>query len=246
MGDLIIDLPAEEPYEKFKCRLIDTYAVCYQARIQKLLTKLSLGDKRPSHLLQEMRSFRGTTINAEFLKELWTQRLPTQIQLILKASDSDLDGLAKLANQINNVYNTSNSIMSLSTSSSSSNNQNLDQQIAELTKRVDAFIVKGRSRSRNRNASSRFRSKSGRSSTSTAGTDTSKREFCRYHSNKSLITSRLFIFDRKNCLIFLIGDVSVVPRKNIKMNSKLHEYKLFATNGPLLVINKPLLLLFSF
>lgn len=187
ISDLIVNIPEDNPYDKLKERLISTYAVSDQARIQKLLTQLTLGDKRPSHLLQEMRSLGGTTVNAEFLKELWTQRLPVQCQLILKASDADLDGLAKLADQINEVYNVSGSVMSLS-ASTSSNNQHaeplIQQQISELTKRFDAFMNKrSRSRGRSNNDNNNAGGKVCRSPTPAKSDSANKqgRDLCWYH-----------------------------------------------------------------
>lgn len=67
------------------------YADSEQAR----LDQIPLDVKRPSHVLQEMRGLAGAQVTNEFLKSLWTKRLPVQTQLIVKAFDADLNGLAK-------------------------------------------------------------------------------------------------------------------------------------------------------
>lgn len=55
ISDLIVTIPEHNPYSVLKDRFIARYADSGQARLQKLLDQIPLGDKRPSHVLQEMR-----------------------------------------------------------------------------------------------------------------------------------------------------------------------------------------------
>lgn len=177
ISDLIVTIPEDTPYTILKQRLIARYADSEQARLQKLLDQIPLGDKRPSHVLQEMRGLAGAQVTTEFLKSLWTKRLPLQTQLILKASDADLDGLAKLADQIGEVSMSTNSqVMSINTAadtatSTFSSNEIMRKQISELTNRLNKYEARSRSQSRsNKNNSTRDRSKT-----------PSGKELCWYH-----------------------------------------------------------------
>ena len=69
-------------------------------RLKKLLTGLSLGDKKPSHLLREMKELAGTGIGDRAIKSLWLQRLPSQCQAILSVCSVNIDELAVMADRI--------------------------------------------------------------------------------------------------------------------------------------------------
>lgn len=126
---------------------------------------LELGDKKPSFLLREMQQLSGNQLSEDILKNLWLQRLPSQVQAILTTSTDSLSRLATMADKINEV-NETNTIATVSASSKQCNCRAdesysvLELQIASLTKAVEELSRRGRSYDRNGTSQRRARSKS--------------------------------------------------------------------------------------
>lgn len=164
VSDLILNVPENQPYTTLKNRLISLYAESEQSRLQKLLGNLSLGDRRPSHLLREMKTLIGDQVAADstLLKQLWIRRLPKHTQAILAVSaEDDVDKMAALADKIIEVTHV-NEINSVSLSTSDRSYNDFKQQIDELTKVINS-LKSDRSRSRSashNNTDNKFRSRS--------------------------------------------------------------------------------------
>lgn len=82
VSDIIINPPTNDMYTTLKKRLIQRYAESEQLRLKKLLQEVSLGDRKPSDMLRDMRELAGTNVTDELLRSLWSQRLPEQMQMI--------------------------------------------------------------------------------------------------------------------------------------------------------------------
>ncbi|XP_063951644.1 uncharacterized protein LOC135153207 [Lytechinus pictus] len=97
--DFIIDPPAQDRYDKLRQRT----GVSEQKRIHQLLTAEELGDRKPTQLLRRMKQLLGdSTLEDSILKQLFLQRLPNNVRIIL-ASSSDavpIEQLAELADKI--------------------------------------------------------------------------------------------------------------------------------------------------
>lgn len=61
VSDAVLQPPAENKYQNLKALIIERYSDSAQTKIQKLLSEMSLGDQKPSVLLNEMRRLVGTT-----------------------------------------------------------------------------------------------------------------------------------------------------------------------------------------
>ncbi|GFQ96066.1 hypothetical protein TNCT_579691 [Trichonephila clavata] len=61
---------------------------------------MTLGDRWPSQLLQEIRTLASRKITEDVLKVLWLQRLPVAMLQILSICNEDLTGLTKVADKI--------------------------------------------------------------------------------------------------------------------------------------------------
>lgn len=108
--DLLEKPPASGKYEALKTALINTYADSNERQLRKLLKEIELGDQKPSQLLRRMRSLVNDQITQEVLRTLWMQRLPSQVQLILSASQGvDINKMDKIADKIVEV--SANSVM---------------------------------------------------------------------------------------------------------------------------------------
>lgn len=174
VSDIIINPPQEKPYSTLKQRLLERYADSEEKRLKKLLKDMDLGDRRPSHLLREMRELAGTKVNENLLKSLWFQLLPQQTQAILSLSDDDLSKLALLADKISEVTDNPQvcSIKKQQTVNKETDRiSNLELQISELTKTINSLKFQ-------RPARSQSRSKQGQRTRSASRTS----EICWYHA----------------------------------------------------------------
>lgn len=101
--DILIAPPQTEPYKILKAALVKRTSVSEQKRLNKLLTSEELGDRSPSQLLRRMQQLLGSnTLETSILKQLFLQRLPTNVQLILASTSDDVSlvALAALADKI--------------------------------------------------------------------------------------------------------------------------------------------------
>lgn len=103
VSDIILNPPATDKYKILSDRLINEFTDSEHQKIKKLLTELQLGDDKPSQLLRKMKELSGGQLQDEFLKNLWLQRLPTQIQTVLSVSSEHLDKLAEIADKVADV-----------------------------------------------------------------------------------------------------------------------------------------------
>lgn len=110
VSDILFTPPENNKYEALKTRLTNDFSDSETKRVQKLLSALHLGDQKPSMLLRQMRGLANGALNDEFLRNLWMQRLPLEIQSILSVSSETLDSLALLADKISEVRSDPNSI----------------------------------------------------------------------------------------------------------------------------------------
>lgn len=67
------------------------------------MSDITLGDMKPSQLLNEMRRLGDTAVPSEILKTLWLQRLPPHVQSILATSWDSLENLAVMADKITDI-----------------------------------------------------------------------------------------------------------------------------------------------
>jgi len=73
-----------------------------QQKLQRLLKDVELGDRKPSQLLRRMRQLWSGPANDDFLRELFLQRLPSNVRMTLVPSGSELT-LEKLADMADRI-----------------------------------------------------------------------------------------------------------------------------------------------
>ena len=106
--NLLLKPPTDNPYDALKEQLIRRRAASEQCRLQQLLTAEELGDRKPTQLLRRMQQLVGDRpgmIDGSFLQELFLQRLPYNVRMVLASSldSTSLDKLAEMANKIMEV-----------------------------------------------------------------------------------------------------------------------------------------------
>ena len=103
--DLILSPPADTPYATLKKELIKRTAGSHQQKLQKLLSGVELGDQKPSQLLRRMRQLWSGDADDILFRELFLQRLPANVRMVLASADPSisLDALAETADRVMEV-----------------------------------------------------------------------------------------------------------------------------------------------
>ncbi|XP_063990786.1 uncharacterized protein LOC135169590 [Diachasmimorpha longicaudata] len=164
--DIIINPPADIPYQTLKRTLITRFSKSREANLLQLLDRESIGDRSPSHYLRYLRSL-VPDIDDEVLKARWLSHLPEQTRACLVIQkDATITQLGELADKLHEVYHPT--VAAVSTSTVSMDVAQLTKQVAALTASVAALHKRdSRPRSSTRSGDSRGqRSKSRRRSSS--------------------------------------------------------------------------------
>lgn len=158
ISDAVLNPPIANKYEHFKAKVLDRFSMSEQKKIKKLLSEFTLGDRLPSHLLEEMRQHATKGVGEDLLRTLWLDCLPQNVRGILAASEGDLTAQAKLADKVMEVHDNRSNISQIK---SQENNRiaELEKKVDELTKLLERSINNNRSTSRSRSRSAANRDK---------------------------------------------------------------------------------------
>lgn len=101
VSDVVTTPPNHNKYGTLKDRLAGCFCDSEEKKLQILLKETALGDKKPSHLLREMRELSNNKVGEELLRTLWLQHLPKNVRGILSVSaDQTLTALVPLADKV--------------------------------------------------------------------------------------------------------------------------------------------------
>nr|VZI37436.1 unnamed protein product [Spirometra erinaceieuropaei] len=158
---LLANPPADAPYSALKAEILRLNSVSDRQRYHQLIKEESLGDRKPSELLRRMRCLLGDMqVDDKFVKEMFLERLPTDVQTILASGSQDLtvSQLAEMADRMIEVKRfQSPSVAQIS--SSSSVNEHLLKQVSAMVDEMASLkiqlarLTSSRSRSRRRSRS---------------------------------------------------------------------------------------------
>ncbi|XP_017481737.1 PREDICTED: uncharacterized protein LOC108370838 [Rhagoletis zephyria] len=181
LGDVIASLPQNDRFEYVRQRIIEHFADSEQRRLNRVLSELPLGDKKPSELFFEIKRVAGNTLGDTALKSLWIKRLPEFAQAVVAASSGSATEFTKTADTIVDA------IAPLQVNRVKSTPQNevneLRAFVMELDKKLEKFAIRSRSRNRGR-SSSRPRANARNNSQTTANsqeTSSVAAQDCWYH-----------------------------------------------------------------
>lgn len=178
--DVIINPPLSNKYDKLKSELIKRLSDSKEKRIKQLMMHEELGDRKPSEFLRHLQGLAGTSVDDDFMKTMWINRLPHGIQTVLagQPQSASLEALADLADRVHDLASSSPRVASVSNAVPGSLLSDLTREVAELRREFQKFKTSGRS-SRSRTPSSR-----NRRSTSRQRSQSNYRKYplCWYHS----------------------------------------------------------------
>lgn len=100
VSDLLFNPPATNSYTTLKTRIIQEYEDSAQQKTNKLLEECELGDQKPTALLRKMRQLADSRVNDEFPLNLFLQRLPDNVRMVLTTTGvTDIDKAAEAADK---------------------------------------------------------------------------------------------------------------------------------------------------
>ena len=153
--DLLLKPPDTDPYNTLKTQLIKRTAASTQRKLQQLISGEELGDRKPTQLLRRMQQLLGDQLGATadsntFLRELFLQRLPSNVRMVLASADpaTELEKLADLADKVMEV-----ATQTIAAVSDDSEVKKLRQEVAHLTELVTSLNTHTGHRSRSRSRS---------------------------------------------------------------------------------------------
>lgn len=184
--------PTSNRYQAITEAIVHNFADSEQQRIQQLISGIQLGDRKPSHLLNDLRRVAGDVQDEKLLKGLWMKRLPVEVQICLETVSVPLSELSVLADSVMETFRVgSESHINMASSTSVISRTPIEDPIIALTNEVKRLSTELARFKRNVNQRSRSRSLSRptnrnrnhftTNSTRDANTSTGEDEFCWYH-----------------------------------------------------------------
>ncbi|CAH2207628.1 jg13957, partial [Pararge aegeria aegeria] len=125
-------------YTRLKTELIKRLSASKENKIKQLLTHEQIGSRKPSQFLRHLQHLAGSDKPADFLKTIWTSRLPADMQSIVASQQTlTLNALADLADRIYDIATPPDQVAAVTSSSAI---DVLAQQVAELNKQLTLNI----------------------------------------------------------------------------------------------------------
>lgn len=129
--DIVRNPPTTGKYEKLKQELTKRLSISREHQITQLLSHEELGDRKPSQFLRHLKTLAADGVTEQFLRSLWSNRLPPHVQAIIVSQTGPLEEIAELADKICDITPSPAQVASTSVSN------NFD----ELLKRMDNLIA---------------------------------------------------------------------------------------------------------
>ncbi|GBN21462.1 hypothetical protein AVEN_203532-1 [Araneus ventricosus] len=217
VGDIVLNPPADEPYDALRKRLCSKCADSEEQRLRDLISGMQLGDRKPSRLLLEMRSKAENKISEELLKSLFLQRLPTHVQQILAIYNDKLDRLSEMADGIMAAATDTIAIHAVA-----SEEANLQTTLREISSRLSRLET--RSRSQGSTVQTTLLIPVGKLGSPSLGPS----------DDGATEIHRLYLSDKSTASKFLIdtgADISVIPPSTSKQHCQKSKLHLFVANG---------------
>jgi hypothetical protein len=179
--DIIISPPATQKYDKLKFELIKRLGISNERKTKQLLMHEELGDRKPSHFFRHLKDLAGPAVPDDFIKSIWTSRLPHGVQMVLagQPASTSLEDLCDLADRVNDLACSSPQVAAVNGRAPGSVPGDLVREIAELRKQFQQF----QAHASGRNSRPRARASSGKRNASRQRSQSNYRKYplCWYH-----------------------------------------------------------------
>lgn len=142
--DVVINPPLTNKYVKIKSELIKRLSASHENKVRQLLTHEQLGDRKASQFLRHLQDLAGPDVPTDFIKSIWSSRLPQNIQTVLASQSSQpLDQLAELADRIQEITSPGQvATVGPTPSPDNSNNSASSSELAELRQMIHKLTLK--------------------------------------------------------------------------------------------------------
>lgn len=184
VADILNNPPAVDRYQRLKTELIRRLSLSEEQKVRQLLMLEELGDRKPSQFLRHMHDLAGNAqVQDSFLRTLWLQRLPTNIQAILQAhSGLPLDQVAEIADRIMEVSPPTFTTNVHSINNKGDNSMTLSDRLDDITRQLRLLQSQMRNFGDNRSrSSSRGQSRSCSRTRDSVGGSQPDKSHCWYH-----------------------------------------------------------------
>lgn len=178
LAEVLQAAPVNGKYEFVRQKLIAHFADSEQRKLNRLLSEMPLGDKRPSELFHEMKRVAGNVLGEAALKGLWTQRLPEYARPVIASTSGSSTEYTRIADSIIDAI-APRSVNQITDAPLSELNE-LKAVIAELKKQITDMPRRSRSHSRNSNRQN-YRSRTPSHHNNNANQQDADPELCWYH-----------------------------------------------------------------
>ncbi|XP_018393396.1 PREDICTED: uncharacterized protein LOC108772374 [Cyphomyrmex costatus] len=158
--DLILNPPASGKYDTLKERVLNVFSISQGAKLRQLLKGQVLGEKKPSHLLQELNLAEDNATDS-IIKTLFIEQLPESYRTILATiEEPDLSKLASIADRIAESVSSNNALAPVTRSkaedlasdhtpqASPINKPSKQSLLEQLVQGMNTLLCERRSRSR--------------------------------------------------------------------------------------------------
>ena len=178
--DLILNPLASSPYSDLRKILMER-TTASERHLQQLFNAEELGDRKPTQLLRRMQQLlrdKASSTDASFLRELFLQRLPPNVRMVLASSETtDLVKIAQLADKVVEVATPQVSSATLPNHPANPDLDHLRAEIAELKQMLSSLQLPN-----DRQPRPRCRGNTPRSSRSSTPTRSTSDSLCWYHT----------------------------------------------------------------
>lgn len=136
---------ASSSYEEIKQCILKHFDETQEQKLRKMLSQVSLGDQKPSTVMRQMLELAAG--NEDVVKLKFMEILPEQIRLTLAGLSfrMSLRDMADIADRMIEQMPQNSKVSAVETSQSSEEIKLLKEQVAELTRAVQAIAVSGNS-----------------------------------------------------------------------------------------------------
>ncbi|KFD44941.1 hypothetical protein M514_14182, partial [Trichuris suis] len=142
--DDLLDNKGDTPYEVLKAKLLERFTTSTEEKFHSLMDASPIDDQRPTQLLRHMRRMATGVVDPQssMFRQLFLQRLPPSVQLILKAiPTADVDELARTADKMLPMSQSVSTLVKTGTFHESAELQALRDEVTELREQVRSLAI---------------------------------------------------------------------------------------------------------